>query len=67
METAQGNLVIIGANTADCQVFWNGVIVPNKGVVVENTLDVHKVVIKVQEDPSVAEMQSAGITVRRVV
>ena len=67
METAQGSLVIIGANTADCQVFWNGAIVPNKGVTVENTLDIHKVVIKVKEDPSVAEMQSAGITIRRIV
>lgn len=67
METAQGSLVIIGANTPDCKVYWNGVVVPNKGVTVENTEALHKVVIKVAEDPSVQEMQLAGITIRRVV
>ena len=66
MQATQGSLVIVGANTPDCKVFWNGQAVPNAGVTVDNDIDSHRVVIKVAEDPILAEMQSAGIIVRRV-
>lgn len=65
METTQGSLVIIGANTSNCQVYWNGQVVPNTGVTVVNDSLVHKVTIKVAEDPLVQEMKSAGIIVQR--
>lgn len=65
METAQGSLVIIGANTSDCKVYWNGQVVQNTGVIVDNDFDTHKVIIKIAEDPLVREMKSAGITIQR--
>jgi hypothetical protein len=67
METTQGSLVIVGANTPECKVFWNGQEVENVGVNVANDVMGSRVVIKVKEDPILAEMQAAGITVRRVV
>ena len=68
MQTAQGSLVIIGANTPDVKVYWNGQDVPGvKGIIVDNDFDTHKVVLKVQEDPVLAELISAGITIRRTI
>lgn len=67
METTQGSLVIIGANTPECKVYWNGKIVPQVGVVVNNDPDSKRVIVKVMEDPVLAEMQAAGIVIRRVV
>ncbi len=67
MQTTQGSLVIVGANTPECKVFWNGQEVP--GVVAMSTVfdeDDHRVVLKVKEDPMLAEMKAAGIEIRRV-
>lgn len=67
MQTTQGSLVIVGANTPGCKVFWNGQEVPN--VVALTTVydeDDHRVVLKVKEDAVLAEMKAAGIDVRRV-
>jgi hypothetical protein len=66
MQSTQGSLVIVGANTPECQVFWNGQLVENVGVNVANDVMGSRVVIKVKEDPILAEMQEAGIVVRRV-
>lgn len=67
MNITQSSLVIVGANTPECKVFWNGREVP--GVKALNTIfddDDHRVVIKVAEDPVLAEMKAAGIEIRRV-
>ena len=66
METTQGSLVIVGANTQDCKVFWNGNPIPNVGVTVDNDSDSNRVVLKVVEDPVLAEMAAAGVVIRRV-
>ena len=63
MQTTQGSLVIVGANTAERKVFWNGKEVQCLGVSV--SFD-NKVVVKVEEDPLLAEMQAAGIVIRRI-
>lgn len=67
MQATQGSLVIVGANTPECEVFWNGNRVPNVGVVVNNDGESHHVVLKVVEDPVLAEMAAAGVIIRRVV
>ncbi len=67
MNISQGSLVIVGANTPECKVYWKGVEV--QGVVALSTTfdeDDHRVVIKVAEDPVLAEMKAAGIEIRRV-
>jgi hypothetical protein len=66
MLTTTGSLVIIGANTTERKVFWNGQEVPCIGLVVDNDALRQKVVIEVAEDPTFAEMQAAGIIIRRV-
>jgi hypothetical protein len=66
MNTSQASLVIVGANTPDCKVFWKGIPVPGVvGVLADNDHDTQRVVLRVQEDPMLAEMQAAGIIVRR--
>lgn len=67
MNISQGSLVIVGANTPDCKVFWNGQVITQVGVVVNNDSVGTRVVLKVLEDPLLAEMQAAGITIRRVL
>lgn len=66
MQTTQGSLVIVGANTSECKVFWNGNEIPNVGITVDNDIDSKRVVIKVSEDPLLAEMASAGVLFKRV-
>ena len=63
MQTIQTDLTIIGAHTPDCRVFWKGQEVPNLGVSV--SFD-GKVVLRVAEDPTLADMQGAGIVIRRI-
>ena len=63
MQTTQGSLVIVGANTPDARVYWNGQEVINTGFSV--SFD-GRVVLKVAEDPVLAEMQAAGIVIKRV-
>lgn len=66
MNISQASLVIVGANTPDCKVFWKGTQVPGVvGVSADHDHDTHRVVLRVQEDPMLAEMQAAGILIRR--
>jgi hypothetical protein len=66
MQTTQGSLVIVGANTPDARVYWNGQEVINAGFSVQNTCGIVRVMLRVAEDPILAEMQAAGITIKRV-
>jgi hypothetical protein len=66
MQTTQGSLVIVGANTPECKVFWNGQEVENLGISVNNDVMGNRVVIKIKEDPILTEMQEAGVVIRRV-
>jgi hypothetical protein len=63
MITTQGSLVIIGANTPERQVFWNGAEVKNLGISV--SFD-NIVTIKIAEDPILTEMKNAGIRIVKV-
>jgi len=63
MNISQASLVIVGANTPECKVFWNGAEVPNLGIRVNFD---GKVTLRVAEDPVLAEMQSVGIKIERV-
>ncbi len=66
MQTAIGSFVLVDANTASPKVFWNGKQVPGVvDVLIDTAMD--RVILKVTEDPVMAEMQAAGITIRRVV
>ena len=62
MNISQGSLVIVGANTADAKVYWNGQEVPQIGIKVAAGV----VTLIVKEDPTLADMQAAGIIIRRV-
>ena len=67
MNISHGSLVIVGLNTTAPQVFWNGQQVPGiKGITASNTGAGQRVVLNVEEDPLLAEMQAAGVIVRRV-
>ena len=62
MQTAQGDLVLIGAHTPAPKVFWKGQPVPQvTGLRVVNGV----VTLTVPEDPVLAEMQAAGIKIVR--
>lgn len=63
MQTATGSLTILNAHTQEPQVFWNGQLIQNLGIQV--SFD-NKVTLKVAEDPVLAEMAAAGITIKRV-
>ena len=66
MQAAQGNLVIIGANTDTPQVFFNGAKVEGVlSIAVDSRQAVQKVVLKIEEDQAVADLQAAGVIVRR--
>lgn len=66
MQTAQGNLVIIDAHTPDMKVLWKGKLVEGLSLLsVDNSLAGRRVVLQIAEDPVIAEMKAAGITVRR--
>ena len=66
MEAVQGSLTLLNPHAPMPQVFWNGQLVNVVGVTVVNDGVTGKVTIKVQEDPTLAEMQAAGIKVVRV-
>ncbi len=58
---------MIGLNTDTPQVFWNGEVVEGIiGIAVDNDHDSKRVTFKVREAALFAEMQAAGITIRRV-
>ncbi len=66
MNITQSSLVIVGANTPDRKVFWNGQEVSGISELnVSNDAERQRVVITVAEDPLLAEMKAAGITIRR--
>lgn len=58
---------MVGLNTKTPQVFWNGVKVDGVlGIAVNSDAAARKVVLRVKEDPVIAEMQAAGVFVRRM-
>lgn len=64
--TTQGSLTILNAHTDTPSVFWNGVQVEGiKALAVDYASDLHRVVLTLAEDPTIAEMQAAGILIRR--
>ncbi|MCG3177624.1 MAG: hypothetical protein MOGMAGMI_02598 [Candidatus Omnitrophica bacterium] len=63
MQTVQTDLTILGAHTPTPAIYWKGQQVTNVSGL--KVLD-GKVTITVPEDPLLAEMQAAGIIVRRV-
>ena len=68
MITAQGNLTIIGANTPELKVFWNGKLVPNVvELKTEWEKDEHRVKLRVTgDDPMFGELAIAGIHIKKV-
>lgn len=66
MNITQSSLVVVGANTPGCKVFWNGREVPFLGIAVDKDEKLNRVVLTVAEDPLLAEMKAAGIVIRRV-
>lgn len=67
MNISQGSLVIVGANTPERKVFWKGVEVECVGITIDSDSNKQRVVIEVAENQTYAEMQSAGITIKRVI
>jgi hypothetical protein len=58
---------MVGLNTTEPKVFWNGTEVPGiVGIVASNTGTSPRVVLNIAEDPLLAELQAAGIIIRRV-
>lgn len=65
MQTTTGSLTILNAHT-EPQVFWNGVKVEGiTAISVTNSSTTQRVVLTLPEDPTLAEMQAAGITIKR--
>jgi len=66
MQISQGSLVIVGANTPQAQVFWNGVQVPFvKEFKLDWEADEQRVKLKVTADDAVhAELRAAGVNVK---
>lgn len=61
MNITQSSLVIVGANTPDRKVFWNGQEVSGISELnVSNDAERQRVVITVAEDPLLAEMKAAS-------
>lgn len=67
MNITQGSFVVVGANTPEAKVFWNGQEVENLGFVIRNDINGQKVTIYIKEDPIIAELKSAGINVVRSI
>lgn len=58
---------MIGLNTPDPKVFWNGAPVNGiKNISVTNNALGQRVTLTFDEDPQLAEMAAAGIVIRRV-
>lgn len=67
MNITSGDLVLVDMNTATPKVYWKGLLVEGvTGVVVDNDTQRQRVVLRILEDEHIAEMQEAGIIVRRV-
>ena len=66
MNITQSSLVIVGANTPDRKVFWNGQEVTGiTELSINNNAERQRVAITVAEDQLLAEMKAAGIIIRR--
>jgi hypothetical protein len=67
MQTTTGSLTLLNAHTEAPQVFWNGIKVEGiKAISVTNfSGGVNRVTLTLPEDPILAEMQAAGITIKR--
>ena len=66
MQTTTGSLTILNAHEPVPSVYWNGVKVEGISAInVVNGIDLHRVILTLTEDPILAEMQAAGIIVRR--
>lgn len=67
MEIVQSDLVIIGANTTNAQVFFKGTQVPNIAAIsVLADSNVGRVTLTIPEDPMLAELKAAGVIIKRV-
>jgi hypothetical protein len=68
ISSTQGSLTMLDLNTPTPKIFWNGVLVENvTGITVQNDADTQRVVLKMYEAPVVAELQAAGILIKRGV
>ena len=68
MKTTTSSLTILNAHEDAPSVFWNGVKV--EGITAINILNgggLHRVVLTLPEDPILAEMQAAGIAIKRSI
>ena len=65
-QTAKSSLTILNAHTDVPQIFWNGKILEGvKSINIDNSSLKQRVIITLPEDPTIAEMQAAGIIIRR--
>jgi hypothetical protein len=70
MQTAQGNLVMVGLNTPAPQVFWNGAEVQGiTGIRVDWENDEQRIKLKVNgtDEAMYSELALAGVTIKKVV
>lgn len=68
MQTTTGSLTILNAHEDAPSVFWNGIKIEGiTGINVTNAEGVKRVVLTLPEDPILAEMQAAGITIKRSI
>jgi len=66
MNTTQGSLVIVGANTDQPEAYWNGKIIEGiTGITVTNTELTQRVVLRLPEP--LQELVDAGIIIKRGV
>lgn len=66
MQTTQGSLVVVGANTPEPKVFWNGQEIEGiTGITVTNTGETQRVVLRLPEP--LQELVDAGIIIKRGV
>jgi hypothetical protein len=66
MQTVSGSLTLLNAHTDAPQVYWNGAKVEGiTAIAIANSGGMHRVVLTLPEDPILAEMQAAGITIKR--
>ena len=66
--STQGSLVMVGLNTRDPQIFWNGVLVSGvTDISIDNDTENIRVVFRVKEGTPVTELKNAGIIIKKGV
>jgi hypothetical protein len=66
MQTTTGSLTLLNAHTDTPQVFWNGIKIEGvKAINIANETAAKRVSLTLAEDPVLAEMQAAGIIIKR--